>query len=262
MSTINMTDPVSFNGTDLNLIAGWRTTGTDTFRYPTRKLTNSSLAHTDKTITTSAYFTGRSIDVRGVITISGRELLDDSISELKRILQPINKTLQLPISGTQRVFSSVTVKNIIIQDVAGGFAKIDVEFATSDPHSYDLATTELLNALNLASGDKSYPVTFVGTAQQLPVITLTIDSMGVSINRTVTFYSPAIGTSISIQRDWTATEVLVIDNLNQTVKVDGTDVGFTGNFLAWDSGMKFINYTDNFGTRQVDINVTYTKRYL
>ncbi len=262
MAIIQMSDPVYFNGTSLQSITGLRITGTDTFRNPTRDLQNLSIASSDFTATTSGFFTEHKINVRTVIARSGRELLDESIGELKRILYPINKTLQLPIAGEQRKYLNVSVANIGFSDVAGGYAAVDIEFVTSDPCSYSLTSSEILNVVNLTSGDKSYPIIFSGTAKQKPIITYTVDSFTPSTSVAVTFSNPTDGTSIEVSRTWTTNDVLVIDNLAMTVKVNGTAVDFTGNFLEWDNGNGFINYADDFTTRQVDINVTNTKRNL
>lgn len=259
---VTIAEPIYFGGVNILSVPGWMTTGLDTFRYPKRDVSDFPLAHSNKSVTTSAFYKGKPVNVRGVIRLSGREALDDALSTLRKILEPINQTLQLPISGNQRRYLRTTVNNIAISNVNGGYAEVDIEFTTSDPYNYGIITTEVLNVINLTSGNKSYPVTFEGTANQAPVITYTLDSFTNGSNRTVTFSDPQ-GNSISVQRTWVANEVLVIDCANRTVQVDGTDVDFTGNFPEWLPGLPdFINYTDDFTARQVDINVTYTKRYL
>lgn len=257
-----MNDPVTFGGNNLLNIPGLRLTGMDTFRFPSRDVKNYPLAYTSRSKTTSAFHYERSVNVRGVFSLHSRDDLDTSIGLLRMILDPINQTLRLPISGELRDFYEVTVKNIAIEDVAGGHARIDIEFGCADPHSHAITDTTLLSVSNLTSGNKSYPVTLDGTAKQLPVITYHIDSLTTGSNRTVTFLEPLSGMSLAVQRTWTANETLIIDCAEQSVTVDGEEVDFNGNFPEWSVGPEFINYTDDFTARQVDITVVYKKRYL
>ena len=257
-----LNDVLLFNGVNLLSVAGSSFVGTDTFRYPKRNVTNSPLANADNSVTTSAFYQGKPVNIRLMIARNSRDDLDASISELRRLLEPINAVLQIPIQGTPRKYNECTVSNIACKDVAGGYISVDIEFLSADPTYYDITTTTLLSVANLTSGNKSYPVTVYGTAKQLPVITYTLDSFTTGSNRTVTFTNPATGASLSIQRTWIAAEVLTIDCFNRTVQVDGTDVDFSGNFLEWGIGTGFVNYTDDFAARQVDISIVYYKRYL
>lgn len=262
MSLIKTTDPIYFGGVDLNSISGWRTTDTDTYRYPKRDTTEFPIAYSNQQAITSAFYTERMLSISGVITSTGREALDDSISELRRILEPINQTLQLPVSGNQRIFNEVTVTNITISDVKGGYAAIDIELATTDPFNYSLTSVELLNIINLTSGNKSYPVTLEGRGDQAPIFTLTLDTVTNGTNKTITISNPATGKSISIEGVWAANDVLIINCKTKTVTVNAVDVDFDGSFPVWAKGLGTINYSDDFTQRQIDINVVYTKRYL
>lgn len=263
MNVVMTQEPVYFGGVSLNIINGWMTTGVDTFRYPNRDVKNYPLAYTNKSVTTSGFYKGRPINVRGVLMLTSRNELDTAIGELRALLEPINQTLQVPISGIQRKFNLVTVANIGFTNVAGGYIAVDIEFTTTDPFTYALQSTEVLNVLNLTSGNKSYPVTFEGTARQVPIFTYQIDSLTNGTNKTVTLINPiSPSKQIAVQKTWVAGEVLIVDCLNQTVQISGIDTEFTGNFPDWARGSGFINYTDDFTARQVDINVTYTKRYL
>lgn len=261
MNTIMVQEPVYFGAISLNTINGWMTTGVDTFRYPNRDVKNFPLAYTNNSLTTSAFYTGRPIHVRGVLMLTSRNELDDAIGELRVLLEPINQTLQIPVSGRQRQFYKVTVANISFADVKGGYISVDIEFTTTDPNSYETITTEALNIIALTSGNKSYPVTFAGTGRQVPTFTYTLVSATNLTNRTVTFINPLTNKSIAVQRTWVAGDILIINGLAQTLQVNGVDTTYSGNFLDWARGAQFINYTDDFTARQVNINATYIKRY-
>lgn len=257
-----LNDVLLFNGVNILSVPGSMVTGIDTLRYPKRNVTNNRLANVDNSVTTSAFYDGKPVNIRLVITRSTRDDLDAAVSELRRILEPINAVLQIPIQGTPRKYNKCTVSNIAFKDVGGGYAAVDIEFLSSDPFYYDTTPSTMLSVANLTSGNKSYPVVVYGTARQLPVITFTINSLTTGSNRTVAFTNPISGATISIQRTWAALEVLIIDCLNRTVQISGVDVDFTGNFLEWDIGNGFLNYTDNFTARSVNISSIYYRRYL
>lgn len=257
---ITTTDPIYFGGVSILTVPGWMTTGTDTFPYPSRDVRNSHIANSNLSVTTSAFFTGRKLGVRGVIARSRREELDSSISELRRILKSKNQTLQLPVFGEQRQFYQVTVSNIAFKDVRGGYAEIDIELTATDPYSYKLTSVQPLDLVNVTVPTKSTQITFNGTASQVPIITYAIDSLTGGTNKTVTIQNEATGVSISVQRTWSASDVMVINSYAKTLTVNGTDTEFTGNFPEWDSGLGGILYTDTFSTRQVDLRVAYTQR--
>lgn len=254
-------NPVTFGGVDIRSVQGLTVTGVDPHRLPKRRVTSYDLANLNGSTTTSAFYGGRDVTISTIIARPSRELFDASISELRRILDPINQTLRVPMESSYRDFYNVTLSNMAFKDMNGGYSEVILDFTASDLHSYDIITTELLNMVNLTSGDKSYPVTLEGTAYQVPVITYTVDSVTGGTNKAVTFTNPATGVAITVTRTWTAAEVLEIDCWNKTVKVDDDDTVFTGNFPSWQTGDGHINYTDGFTERQVDINVTYTKRY-
>ncbi len=255
-------DALLFNGTNILSVAGSRVVGIDTLRYPKRNVTSSGLANADRSVTTSAFYEGKPVNIKLVIARNTRDDLDASVGELRRILEPINAVLQIPIEGVPRKYNECTVSNIAMRDTAGGYVSVDIEFFSADPFSYATSSTVLLSALNQTSGNRSYPVVFGGTAKQVPVITYTVDSLTTAENRTVSFINPVSGATISIQRTWAALEVLVINCFTRVVTVDGVNADFTGNFQEWAVGGGFVNYTDDFTARQVDIEISYTKRYL
>lgn len=255
-------DDIRFNDVSLYTVEGLKFVSSDPNRFQNRRVKNEPLANSNYSVTTSAFYSGRVVNLKFYIALSGRELLDASITKLRQLTNGVNKTLVMPIQNSSYIFYNVTLNNFALSNVSGGYAEINMEFISADPYYYSSIDTELLNVINLTSGNKSYPVTFEGTAELAPVIVYTLDSVTNGTNKTVTFSNPATSTSISITRTWTATNVLVVDCLNKTAKVNGSNVDFTGNLLTWESGSRHFNYTDDFTARQVDINVVYRKRYI
>ena len=262
MSLIKTTDPIYFGGVNLLSVSGLSITGTDTFRYPNRDVKSFALTQTDKSVTTSAFYSSRPVNIRGIIVATGREDLDTSISELRNILEAKNQTLQLPVFGLQRQLKNVTVSNVAFQDTAGGYTGFDIEFNAADPFFYGTTLLEVLSVINLTSGNKSYPITFSGTAKQEPIIRYIVDAVGSTTSRIVSLINPALEQTLAINRVWSVGDELIVNCSEKTVKVNGVDVEFTGTILYWSRGAGHINYTDEFSSRQVDLNVSYYKRDL
>lgn len=255
-------DPISFGGVNLKTVEGLTVTGSSTYRFASRKLQNYGIAYQNRSTTTSAFKSGKTINISCVIARSSRSGFDNSLDQLAYLTDPKNQTLLIPVRGSYYEYHEVTLSNMAVSNVKGGYGEIDLEFIAADPHSYDTITTEVLNMLNVTSGDKSYPVYFEGTANQQPVFTLTLDSVVGGTGGSITISNPTTGQSITIQRVWSASDVLVIDCESHSVTVNDDEVDSTGMFPEWGKGDGFINYTDTFTERQVDINGIYTKRYL
>jgi len=261
MSIIKLSDPIKFNGVDITSVNGWTTTVTNPNRFA-NDVQNYGLSYSDSTTTTSAFLTRKNVNINGVIAVSGRELLETSISDLKRIVKGVNKDLIIAVSGEQRLYRQATIANISIMKIAGGYAEIELEFTVGDPYNYSQTNTEVLNRVNATSGNQSYPVIFAGTANQLPVFTYTVDALNPTLSQVdVTISNPTTGDYITISRAWAVADVAIIDTLNSTVTVNDEAFDFTGRFPAWEQGAGFINYTDQFTSRQFDLNVVYAKRY-
>lgn len=259
----SITDEVIFGSNRLQSVNGLTVTAIDNNRMAKRAVANNSLAYTDNSVTTSAFYHEKIINVQCVIALSGRELLDASLGELRRIIQPINQTLIIPVETAWREYHRVTMQNYSLSNVAGGYAEVNIEFIAGDPFSYDRTPTTLLSVSGLTSGNKSYPVTVHGTADALPYsIAYTLNSATLTTNRTITIEDPSTGYGITVQRNWTAADALVINCQDKTVTVNGDDVEFTGNFMNLGVGDGHVNYTDDFTARNVNIVIGYYKRYL
>lgn len=264
MAVLTMTDPIYFAGVNLLTVSGLTITGYDPFRTPEIRVDTSPVSTEDFSSTGSMFLSGRPFNIRGIIARPSRELLDESIHDLNKILYQTRQTMQMPVRGAQMQLKNVTLTNIAYQNVAGGYIEFDAEFLADDPAIYAVSETALLAVSNLTSGDKSYPITIEGTTKQYPRFVLTLDSFTGTGQKSITINNPATDQSIIVARTWTAADILTIDCLpgQQYVKVNGVDVDFSGNFPYWNSGLGYINYTDTFTARQIDITMHYYKRYM
>lgn len=253
---------VSFNGYDLaTYVAGLIVVGTDPYRFPARELNTAKIANTDKSVTNSAYYKDKKINVLVEIGATSRELLDAALDQLNLILQAHEAALVCSYGSGTRQWNA-TLSNVMLSNVIGGHAEIDLEFECSNPIGTDVNSTALFS--NTLSGS-SNSVSFLlgGTAEwQQPIITITYSALTGGTGKVVTVGNSASGQSVSITRTWTAGDVLVIDSQAKTVKVNGTDVAFTGAIPEWNPGTAGMDYNDTLTTRTRATSALYYKRYI
>ena len=198
----------------------------------------------------------------GMITRPDREQYLVARSELLKYLNKRTKVLQVP-RDSQPTEYTATMSNVIFSDVGGGFANFDIEFTCSDPYGYERDTVYLLEAhtVTATSEDITLSEAIRGDTDSPGVIRVAIQSVTDPTSKTIEIISQA-GENISITRNWEAGEVLEIDMLNKTVKVNGILTDYTG--VYWDFKPDDLNFTysDDFTTREVDITAYYRPRVL
>lgn len=250
-----------FNNTELSSVPGLTVTETNPYGMPEYETNGFPLASTDGAALASQYYRKRIINIQCTLTRTSRALLEQSIDTLKSILRPQEKTLQLMIAGSIRLFTA-TAQNTMITDNAGGFAKINIEFLCSDPFGYDPYLTTALAQTGITATSQSYNFSVTGTAKQQPIFSITVNSVTGGTNKEISLTLASISAAISVTRTWAAGDVLVIDTHAKTVKVNGTAVDYDGPLPDLEVGTYSALYADEFTTRNVSLTVQYTKRYL
>lgn len=254
---------VTFNGTNLETgITGCTLVITGIpDRPPTRSLNAVLLARTDFNNVVSTFYTTRKLNIQCYVRADTRALLDTALDALNKVLAPKEKTLVVPSGSTSRQYT-VTFVNMTKTNLGGGYVELDLEFESSDSLGYDTALTTLVSGQNTAA-TKSWTFTVDGSAEvQYPTIQIIFISLTGGENKTVTLGNNATGQVVSITRTWVNDDVLIIDTLNATVKINGSDVNFTGGLPSFALGSGQLDYTDSLTTRTVAALVTYRKRYI
>jgi hypothetical protein len=262
MSKINY--PAIFNDTDLNTVSGLTVLRTDPYRPPKRDVSLSDLIRTNKSKVSSAFYTERRVTVRIEITRDTRDQLEQSLDELMAIIQPIEKTLVLNQSGRRRKYYCTFEDAVVMTDNEGGsYIEMDLVFVCSDRFGYDLTATTLLSITSAyTSAARSDALNFQGSALwQTPVITITYSAIGSGVNKSVAIGNGATGQVITITRTWTAGDKIEVDALNETVKVNGVDVDYTGAIPKWKKGIGYWSYSDNFTSRSFTGLIACAFRY-
>lgn len=258
-----MSHAVSFNGVQLSSITGLTVLATNPYEFPRRDLNLNNIAQTDKSTLASAFYDERIITISVGIGRTTRDLAEASRDSLMAILQAEEGELQLTQAGVQRKYIC-TLGDVVVRMGGGAYLHLDLIFNCSDRFGYDIADTQLLLVSGSTLKIRSDSLSVDGTAPfQLPVITITFSAISGGTLTTVNVGNATLGLMVSITRTWTTNDVLQIDCYNGTVKVNGTEVEWTGALPILQRGINWLSYSDNFVTsRTYTTLVTYKKRWV
>ena len=249
------------NGVDLSQITGVMITERRLNAAPTIDRVAFDLARAHGMKRAYKRYGARKFSVAGHIITNDRNLAEAARNSLlSTVMNADECDIITEYAGAERKIVA-EIENPIINQLNGGHTTFDLQFIAYDPFMYDQTETTALTVTNATAQPRTDNITNSGSAPMSPKITITIDSLTASGVQDVAVVDPATGLGITVSRTWTAADVLVIDSLNGTVKVNGTDVEYAGTFPIYKPGARQIKYSDTFTARQVDISVTYYARY-
>lgn len=260
MSYIN--NPASFDSNALTDVPGLTVLATNPYLPAKRRLTISDIARSDKSSVSSAFYNTKPVTVRVGISRTTRELVEASYDTLLSLLAGIEKPLILRQSGGYRQYTA-TYSDSVFKVEGGSYLELDLVFETSDHFGYDISPTTLFSVTAFTSNYRSDPLTIEGSAPfQVPTITITFTSITASGTKAVTISNATNSQSVVISRTWATGDVLVIDSQNKTVKVNGSEVAFTGAIPEFSKGIGYWAYSDTFTARTFNALIQYYKRYV
>lgn len=253
---------VTFDGYNLaSSVTGLRVVRTDPFRAPDREANSFPIANANKSKTSAAYFRKKKINVSVEIGRNDRDLFEASLDQLYTILQTREATLQFNYANSYRKWTA-TLSNISIDDPQGGLGNVELEFTCSDPMGYDTSSTTIINSSRTGRTSTDNFVLGGTFKYQAPVITITLTNVTGGTNKTVSIGNPATGQQVDITRNWATNDVIVIDCVADSVKVNGSDVDFDGGIPKWAPGAGSMSYTDNLTTATHQHSGIHYRRYL
>jgi hypothetical protein len=263
-----ISNPVLFNGTNLETVEGLTVLATDPYRPPKRTIHMSDLIRTDKSVHNSANSSQRLIAIRVGITRTSRELLQASIDTLMRIIQPINKILLVP-QGTGRRKYYCTYSDSDVDKDGGSYIEITLLFECSDRNGYNENPTLLASITGYTSANRTDLMQFGGsTLWQQAVITITYTSVTGGTNKTVLIGNSNTGEQVSITRNWVSGDLLQVGwyaadgQYVRGVRVNGVETDFTGAIPEWNPGSGYWDYADDFTARTFSGSVRQVYRYV
>jgi phage-related protein len=222
-----------------------------------------SLAHANGSAIPAINYPSKKVSIGGAIKGSSQADLDSRIDTFKGYFNGKDKNLDIAYGSSTRRYIATANAISVSRTQKSLWATFTIEFVCTNPFGMDTSATSLISKLNHTTATYTAAPTVAGSAPyQLPVFTITIDVLTgagdyVQIsndnnNQQILIYGLALANG----------DVIVIDCANRTVTRNGIEIDYYGSFLELEPGANSITYTDGFTTRQVDIVVTYYKRYL
>lgn len=253
---------LSFAGNSLQS-ANILTDKIDHFSIPQKIVNIYALSHANRSSIAYTGYPSKKIVVTGTIIDSSIAALDSRLDTFRAYFLNQDQNLDIDYNGSTRRY--IATVNTLSIDRPGGllYATFSIEFVCTQPFGQDTAATTALTATGRTSSSYSDAYTFLGTAPyQLPVVTVTFTALTGGTAKSVAIGNAGTGETITVTRTWTASDVLVVDCLNQTVTVNGIAVDFTGAFPRFAPGSQSISYADTLTTRTFNITATYNVLYL
>lgn len=251
-------NPCFFNGYDLTSVPGLTVLSTNPYIPPQRKINIADIIRTDRAKATSAFYTKRQISVKVGITAGSRALIEQALDSLMAMLQGVEKELIMNQGAGQRKYFA-TLSDAVINASGGSYLEITLVFECSDRFGYDLQSTLALIVSYTATAN----IVFAGSAPwQAPIITITFSAVTGGTSKDVVVGNGVTNQKVTINRTWVAGDVLVIDTLAGTVKVNGVEVAFSGALPLFTPGTGVFTYADTLSTRTLTGEVRYNKRYV
>jgi hypothetical protein len=225
-----------------------------------------ALSHANQSAIPFVEYPNKPINLVGQIVGTSIIDCDAQIDTFNSLLSAQNANLDFDYNGVslgRRYIGTFT--NVDVQRPGGlAWANFTALFTSISPFGRDTTTTSLLSASGRTSASYSDSITVAGTAPfQLPVTTITYSAIGSApVSGTVTIGNDGTGQAINVTRTWAATDVLIVDCIQNIVTVNGTPVNFTGAFPAFFVGSGILDYVDTFASRTFAVSSVYYKYYL
>lgn len=262
--TVNGGTSVKFKGTEIQT-SKRRVAGIEPYGGLQKNMAIFGVARANKSRKTNSTSQQRLIPCS--VGISGTSF-DDLRSQIDTFLAFVDGVGSLDIdlgqTGTYRRWTAEPGEIAVKPTDSPLEVMASFNFVCVDPYGRDTSTTDLINPnATLTTSGVSTAVTLGGTADQFPIITLTVGSFTGAASNTITIQNPATGQQISVTRTVTAGDVYVFDLDNWSVKVNGTATDYTGPLVSmpWSPGAGNILVTDDFTARSMTLDASNLNRY-
>lgn len=240
-----------FNNWNFNNVPGLQVYRLDPPGMAQRTLNIFPIARTNRRKLSSGFYDKNIFNVSIYITRPTRELLDQAIDTLMANIQADEGALVVPMSGGVRQYTATFAGPPKINaGPDGGFIDLTLQFECSESFGYDTNYTLIRQATGLTAASLSTAYTQGGSArEQGPYVEVQYTAAPTgATNGSVTIGN---GTqSVVITRAaWAQYDLIQVDFRAKTVKVNGSDVDFTGALWENGLGLQVITYADTFSTR-------------
>ena len=194
---------------------------------PDRELEIIQLAREDGGVLASEKYGSKTIVIEGVLKASTRSAFETLCDSFKELMSRRNKNLDIGYAGSTRRYIAYARSVVIERDFFHLlFAPYRVEFVVPLGVGKDTAATAAMNAVS-ADPPYSGSVVLAGTAEQKPIITLTIGA-GWSLAYGIKFENTDTDEECIITRPagFAAADELIIDCESKKVTLNAVEIPF------------------------------------
>ena len=245
-----------FNGNDLSQVNGVWLYNYNATDLPERDIKLHKLARCSLSIVTSSEYTQKSIPVMMRVCSGTRQDTEETLTNIKGLLQPQNGELILEQSN--ELFKYTATMNEFNIEWVGSTAYVIIVFIASTPIA-EAVDSDTLVSFNttLASNGASFIVD--GSYLAEPIIDITINSVTGGTGE-ISIFNASTNQGITVDGTFSAGQHLEINCAEYTVNLAGVNMDFVGLFPTFPPGSQRIGYTDTFTTRNVDVTVSYNDK--
>lgn len=234
----------------------------DHFSGPKKKKGIAAIAGANKSAWASSLWQEKTIRVKGTLKGSSIAVLDALIDTFKGYFIDGEQNFDVDYNGSTRRYLCVADEPVIKRDKGLSLAEFTVDLTCTRPFGFDTSNTTIISAAGRTTGINNDAHTFGGNAdRQHPIITYTLTAVTGGTGATVFYTNNATGQQIAVTRTWSNGDILVIDTVTPSVKVNGVEVEFTGAFPTFKVGSGTLGYSDTFTTRTYTVVAVYAKRW-
>lgn len=220
-----------------------------------------ALANANRSIMVSAIHPSKRIILKGQLKAASASALDSLCDTFKGYFTTGEMNLDIDYAGATRRYVVVAEKEPIIDGDDVSIADWTANLLSLQ-YGMDTTNTTIVSASGRTSGTYNDAHTFLGNApEQYPVITITLTAVTGGSAASIFVGNNGTGQQLTITRTWSASDVLVIDTFNRTVKVNNVEVDFSGALPLFAPGAGTLGYVDTFTTRTFTISAVYAKRW-
>lgn len=258
-----MATAVSYNSLSLQ-DSTYRTEKIEHLTMPTRNVNVAPRARTNGETFISGLFGARIIKITGHIVASSATALGTAVDALQAALNSAGANLDIGYGGGTRRYENAVITRQDIPKEAHNYTFVPFELEFYVPDGVGVATANTTESgSGVTTSPKTQALALTGSADPLPVITVTFDAANTAIvlkiKNDTTGDEIIIGPTLA---SFAAADVVAVDCKNMTVKLNGTAIDYTGIFPRWVPGANTIRFTVTSTSHTYHWSFVYPPRYL
>ncbi len=202
---------VFYNGFDLSSIPGVRIVNYNVTDIPSRSLSASKLARSNRSILTSAEYDEKSVTITGFVGGDNYIIMQDNFDRLKSYIQETEGVVKVQ-QGSKTVEYTGTL-NGVSKTFEGPSMGFTLTFQCSDPIGRDAQTMNLIAPTAITTSSLALAVNVEGSFLAEPRFAIIVNAgTPAQTAKTISLLDAANGKGIKIKRNWVAGDVVTISS--------------------------------------------------